>query len=228
MKLLLTVGAHRLPQYLADALCSDHEIVLTDDDFHQTAHAFVPCDLGHDDATRRLTRGVDSIIHFGWVDPEEDASLQLDRQTRRTFNLLSAACEAEVSRLIYLSSLDLMHGYPQEMKVTERWRPVPTTDPETLAPYLGEFVCREFARERKLQVVCLRLDEVMWEQVAGAPPWGLHPQDLEQTVRRALVANLPPYSVFHIQSKVPGQRYDTEEAERVLGLELFQDQGQSG
>ena len=228
MKLLLTVGSQRLPQHLANALRRDHEIVLTDDDFQQTPHAFVPCDLNHGASTVLLTQGVNTIIHFGWVDPEEDASLQLDRLTRRTFNLLSAACEAKVSRLIYLSSLSLMHRYSEDMKVTERWRPVPTTDPPSLGPYLGEIVCREFARERKLQVVCLRLGEVMWEQGAGTSPWGLHPQDLERSVERTLGAELPPYSVYHIQSKVPGQRYDTAEAERVLGLELPQDRGQSG
>ena len=194
----------------------------------QTVHSFVRCDLDHDEATRRLTQGVSAIIHFGWVDPNEDVSLRLDRQTRRTFNLLRAADEASVVRVIYLSSLSLMQGYSEELKVTERWRPLPTTDPQILAPYLGEMVCREFARERRLQVVCLRLGEVMWEQGSRTSGWGLYPTDLVQAVSRALVADLPPFSVFHIQSKVPGQRYETGEAERVLGLEPSHGQEAAG
>ncbi len=219
MKLLLTVGAHRLTQHLADALSPDHTIILADDAHQQTFHSFVRCDLDDEQATARLTRGVGAIIHFGWVNPEEDASQQLDRQTRQTFNLLCAAGEAGVPRVIYLSSLSLMHGFSEKLRVTERWRPAPTTDPLTLAPYLGEIVCREFARERRLQVVCLRLGEVAWEQGFRVPAWGLYPRDLVHAVDRALVADLPYFSVFHIQSKLPDQRYETGEAERVLGLE---------
>ena len=219
LKLLLTVGAHRLTQHLADALSPDHTIVLTADAHQQTVHSFVRCDLDDEQATARLTRGVGAIVHFGWVDPEEDASQQLDRQTRQTFNLLCAASEAGVPRVIYLSSLGLMHRYSEKLRVTERWRPAPTTDLRTLAPYLGEIVCREFARERRLQVVCLRLGEVAWKQGSRASVWGLYPKDLVHAVCRALVADLPHFSVFHIQSTVPDQRYDTGEAERVLGLE---------
>lgn len=218
MKLLLTVGAHRLTQHLADTLSPAHTLVLADDAHQQTGHSFVRCDFDDDRATSWLTRGVDAIVHFGWVDPEEDASQQLDRQTRQTFNLLKSAAEASVPRMIYLSSLGLMQGYSEKLRVTERWRPLPTTNPQILAPYLGEIVCREFARERRLQVVCLRLGEVMWEQGTGTSVWGLYPKDLVQAVSGALVADLPPFSVFHIQSKVPGQRYGTGEAERVLGL----------
>ncbi len=111
LKLLLTVGAHRLTQHLADALSPDHTIILADDAHQQTGHSFVRCDLDDEQATARLTRGVGAIIHFGWVNPEEDASQQLDRQTRQTFNLLCAAGEAGVPRVIYLSSLSLMHGF---------------------------------------------------------------------------------------------------------------------
>lgn len=225
MKLLFTVGAHRLTKHLADAFSSDHDIVLIDDAAMQTVHGFVRCDLDHDEATSRSTQGVSAIIHFGWVDPDEDVSLQLDRQTRRTFNLLRAADEAGVHRVIYLSTLSLMEGYSEELRVTERWRPLPTTNPQILAPYLGEIVCREFARERRLQVVCLRLGEMIWDQASGASGSRLYPEDLVRAVSRSLVADLPPFSVFHIQSKVPGQRYETGEAERVLGLELWQGQG---
>ena len=225
MKLLLTTGAHRLTQHLADAFSSDHTIVLTDDAPQQTVHSFIRCDLDHDQTTTRLTQGVSAIVHFGWVDPDEDVSLQLDRQTRRTFNLLSAADEAGIPRVIYLSSLSLMQGYSEKLRVNERWRPLPTTNPQILAPYLGEIVCREFARERRLQVVCLRLGEMMWEQGSRNSGCGLYPKDLVRAVSRALVADLPPFSVFHIQSKMPGQRYETGEAERVLGLELSQEPG---
>lgn len=219
MKLLFTVGSHRLTQHLAEGLSSEHEIVLTDDQRHGPPANYVACDLNHDQSTSKLMRGVDAIIHFGWVDPRENVSLQLDRQTRRTFNLLEAASEAGASRVVYLSTLNLMRGYPGDMKVTERWQPLPTSDPVLLAPYLGEIVCREFARERRLQVVCLRLGEILWSQDSGVSPMGLFPGDLDRAVSRAVLAELPAYSVFHIQSKVLGQLYDTAEAEKVLGVE---------
>ena len=218
MKLLLTTARNRLVQHLAQALAARHRVVLTDTLPVGSRHAFIPCKLNHDTETRRLVEGMDAIVWTGWTDPAEDASVRLDRQTRCLYNLLRAAWEAGVPRVIQLSSLGVMDRYPAGLRVTERWLPRPAAEPPTLAYRLGEIVCREFAREGKLQVVCLRLGSILWSTEHSRAD-GVTVQDVVEAVGRSLTAGLPGYSVFHIQSGLPGQRYATERAQRILGFE---------
>lgn len=217
MKLLLTTARNRLVQHLAQDLAVRHRVVLTDTLPVRSRHPFVPCNLNHDAGTRRLVEGMEAIIWTGWTDPAENVSLRLDRQTRCLYNLLRAASEAGVPRVVQLSSLGVMDRYPAGLRVTERWFPWPAGEPPTLTYRLGEIVCREFAREGKLQAVCLRLGSILWSTEHSCAA-GVTVQDAVEAVRRSLTAELPGYSVFHIQSGLPGQRYGTERAQRILGF----------
>ena len=160
MKVLITSAAAGLSRQLASSLGDDHEILLTDRDEVSTPFRFVRSDLNHTPPTNDLVRGVDVIVHSGAVDPSASVSDQLDHQMRCTYNLLKAAWEERVPRVVYLSSLRLMEGYDPSFAVTERWKPTPTLEPPVLCYHLGEIVCREFARERKIEVTILRLGEI--------------------------------------------------------------------
>ena len=140
----------------------------------------------------------------------------IDRRAACT-TCFRAASEAGVPRVVQLSSLEIMDRYPADLRVTERWLPWPAQEPPALAYRLGEIVCREFAREGKLQAVCLRLGSILWDKEHSCPD-GVTVQDTVEAVRRSLTAELPGYSVFHIQSGLPGQRYGTERAQRILGF----------
>ncbi len=218
MTLLLTTARNRLARHLAHALATRHRVVLTDTLPVRSRHRFVSCDLNHDAETRLLVEGMDAIIWSGWTDPSEDASSRLDRQTRCLYNLLWAAWEAGVARVVQLSSLAVMDQYPADVRITERWLPWPAAEPPTLTYRLGEILCREFAREGKLQVVCLRLGAILWSPEHSCAD-GVTVQDAVEAVERSLTADLPAYSVLHIQSNLPGQRYGTERAQRILGFE---------
>jgi len=134
-----------------------------------------------------------------------------------------------VPRFVYLSSLSIMEGYEPNLVVTERWRPVPSTDTPVLCYHLGEYVCREFTREGDITVVCLRLGKLE-AQGDVSDPTALHIDDAVHAVERALITELRSsqtararpgpstrWSVFHIQSPVPNARFMTATAERVLG-----------
>lgn len=218
MKLLLTTARNRLTQHLAQVLSARHRVVLTDSLPVRSRHAFIRCDLNHDAETRRLVEGMDAIIWSGWTDPSEEVSLQLDRQTRCLYNLLWAAWEAGVPRVVQLSSLCVMDQYARDLRITERWLPWPATEPPAVTYRLGEILCREFARESRHQVVCLRLGSILWSP-GHCSSDGVTCRDVAEAVSRSLTAELPGYSLFHIQSKVSGQRYGTERAQRLLGFE---------
>jgi uronate dehydrogenase len=210
LRVLITSAASQLPQVLARSLSSIHEVRLTDTQQASSDLELVRSDLGHTAPTNELVRDVDAIIHSGGMDPAASASDQLDFQMRCTYNLLRAAVEEGVPRFIYLSSLRLMDGYDQDLAVTERWKPLPTTDLPVLCYHLGEFVCREFAREGKISVVLLRLGDITAETSPDPTPAALYLDDAVDAVEKALTAALSGWlDIFHIQSAVPGARYLT-------------------
>ena len=228
MRVLITSAGRELPMAIAAALAQRYDVRLTDRTDISTDGEFVQSDLGHDESTNDLVRGMDAIVHSGEVDLSASASEQLDYQTRCTYNLLRATVEEGVSRFIYLSSLSIIERYEPDLVVTERWRPVPSTDSPVLCYHLGEYVCREFAREGSITVVCLRLGKL----VTGgniSEPTALHIDDAAHAVERALITELrssqtararpgPPvrWGAFHIQSPVPNARFMTTTAERAL------------
>ena len=176
-----------------------------------------------------LVKGADAIVHSGDTDPKASVSDRLNVAMRCTYNLLWAAVEERVPRIIFLSSLGLLDGYDEDLAVTERWRPIPTTDPALLSFHLGEYVCREFARERRISVTCLRLGTLIWDSDSGGAicSQALYPDDATQAVDRAISAETPSstwtttsrtWIVFHIQSSVPDARYLTSAAQDGLGF----------
>ena len=230
MRILVTSASRPFPQRLAASLDRDHDILLTDRVAVSANGTFVRSDLSHDRTTHDLVSGLDAIVHWGQVDPEADDSDALDFQTRSTYNLLRAAAEEGVSRCIYLSSLRILESCGEDLDVNENWKPRPTTDLPQLGTHLGECVCREFARERKIDIICLRLGDLAWNE--GRPPESpsaLFPEDAVQAVQNALTLNLwhsrPSWRIFHIQSAVPNARFPTAAAQQILGFTPSQRSG---
>ena len=72
-----------------------------------------------------------------------------------------------------------------------------------MAKYLGELVCREFARESNISVICLRLGKLVLEEEArGKPfdPMWLDIRDAAQAFSLALKTGdgRGGYNIFHI------------------------------
>ncbi|MEZ4679710.1 MAG: NAD-dependent epimerase/dehydratase family protein [Caldilineaceae bacterium] len=222
MNLLITSAAATLAQTLAEALRTNHTVRLTERVPVTGVTDLAISPLGPDFSTNLLVRGVEAIIHV--AEPlATDSDLQrIDYLTRCTYNLCVAAAAEGVKRLIYLNTLQVMAAYDPTYLVGESWRPRPTTAAPLLAKHLGESTCREFARECKLEVVSLRLGNIIsdtdgatGEQAAMA----LDSRDAVQAVELALAKELPRrWSVFHIQHKSAQARFPIFYAEQELGF----------
>ena len=227
MNVLITSAASPLAHHLARGLYAAHDVRLTDIRDARGPWPFVRCDLGHDEATDRLVAGVDVLIHLalpppGFADESETAANELiDYRTRRTYNLLLAASEAGVSRCIYASSLSIFANCEEDWAVNERWRPRPSTEPTVLAHDLGEFTCREFAREGRIAITCLRLGKLghPGEQAAQPPdPTWLALADAVHAFECALAAPAEPWAIYHIQSAFPEARFGAAKARDGMGF----------
>jgi nucleoside-diphosphate-sugar epimerase len=227
MNVLITSAASPLAHQLAREFYAPHNVTLTDIRDVRGPWPFVHCDLGHDETTDRLVENIDVLIHLAMPPPEciddteASANWQIDYHTRRTYNLLLAASNAGVPRCIYASSLSLFAGCDDDWAVNEQWRPRPSTAPEVVAQHLGEFTCREFAREGRLAITCLRLGNICQESSDDTPtpaPTALSYADAVQAFRCALNAPAEPWGIYHIQSALPEARFSTQKAQATLGF----------
>lgn len=226
MNILITSAASDLAQKLAATLSEAHQIRLTElVELDQTDAEFVRSDLGHDEATNQLVKGMDAVIHVAQLPPavleasDQPENTEIDFQTRCTYNLLMAASEEKVPHALYASTLHLFDQHDENWTVTEGWRPRPTTDAHILSKHLGEFTCREFAREGRINITCLRLGtlttvaETEGEQLDST--W-LEMDDAVHAFECALQNPEGRWAIFHIQSEFPNSRFSIDRAKSSL------------
>ena len=226
MNILITSAASDLAQGLANALSGEHQIRLTDLIDVETDFEFVRSDLGHDEETNKLVQGMEAIVHLAQVPPtvlsesNQPENQEIDFQTRCTYNLLMAASEEKVPRAIYASTLHLFDPHDEDWTVTEVWRPRPTTDAPILSRYLGEFTCREFAREGRMNIACLRLGTLVTAAEAANQPFDstwLEMNDAIHAFECALNASAERrWELYHIQSEFPNSRFFIRKAKESL------------
>ena len=214
MRVLITSGATSLAQALARDLSPQHDLTLTDLVDVKTEFDFVRCELGHDGETESLVDGMDAIVHVAELtDDRRSDEREIDFQTRCTYNLMVAAREKNVRHVVYLSSLSLFETCDPNWNVTEQWAPRPATDAAPLGKYLGEFTCREFAREHSVRVTCLRLGEV-----GGDGDAALSVKDAVRAIASALTKEGPLWRVLHVQTEVENARFPIDQAKEALGI----------
>ena len=175
--------------------------------------------------SKHLTE-IDVLVHSGLLSESVHVSDRLNYNMHNTYQLLNLAVKNGVKRVIYLSTLHVMDQYSESFAVTENWRPTPSTDPHILSPYLGEVVCKEFAREGSIEVILLRLGDLIdsVDSAGSIPNSGLYVDDAFQAIEKAFsvsmvheYADAPlTWMPFHIQSNVPNKRFLTDRAELLL------------
>ena len=180
-------------------------------------------DLTDPTAVAALVGGTDAIVHLAptalvAAHPEAAPGDLLDLAARGTHVLYKAALVAGVTRAVQISTLAVMDAYPEELEVTEQWRPRPRPGPAHLAPYLAELVAREFTRDPQLDaplsVACLRLAEGdalslpdAADAIVRAVAW----------LRGGARNRGHRFQLYHVADPSPAARYSSALAQRILG-----------
>lgn len=166
-----------------------------------------------------LVDAIDVVIHVLAPATGDDAAAAIDRAARGTYQLGLAAAAAGARRMLLLSTLALVAAHDPSWLVDEDFRPRPADEPAALACHLAELVARELARARRLEVVVVRLGEL----VDALPPDGapgsaaLAVDDLVAAVEGALTLPPgPPYRLYHVTSPVPTPRFSIARARADL------------
>jgi len=225
LKILVTGAASRLAKAVAVELGKDHELRLMDTvlvDVGAQAQFMQGSILNPDDAWRAV-RGVDAVIHTCEPPPDlpmdtlKREQMMIDYATRGTHNLFKASVEAGVKKLLYAGTLTIFNAYPDDVYITELWKPFPSPEIGEIAKYLGELTCREFARDYMVTVTCLRLGRlVLEEEVKGQKPdlmW-LDLRDAAQAFRCALSRDSSNnvwwtnrWRLYHICADIPNPKF---------------------
>lgn len=230
MNVLVTGAASPLGRAAAEALRKKrHTLRLTDRRRVRTDHEFTQSQLGHGPSTNKLVAGIETIVHLpAPIDPGADPAAWIDACTRCTYNLLVAAAQAGVRHVVYVGSLASFTEYDPDFLVSESWRPQPTTDAPVMAPNLGEFVAKEFAQTKQLQITILRLGHLVIDELDSdtrLDPTSIDVRDAATGIAAAVKGDGSDYRLLHLQGQFEGARFSADRAVQQLGIKLRHDFG---
>ncbi|MCS6861662.1 MAG: NAD(P)-dependent oxidoreductase [Abditibacteriales bacterium] len=223
MHILITGAATPLGQAVAELLKDEHAL------------KFIEGAVVEEDEATQAVKGVEAIVHLAVVCPdhitrqgEEREQQLLDHAARGTYNLVKAAVAADVERIVYGSSLCVVENYPPDYVVTENWKPRPNPEAASLAPFMGELICREFTNVENIAVICLRFGVIVREEdVQGQPfnPLWVDVRDAARAVQLALTVDVGKstqhhrWRLWHISAAHPNSRYLVNNAKQGLKWE---------
>ena len=165
MKIVITGGAGFIGSNLAEELSKKHEVVIIDDLSTGSAENVEDLDLElvrgsitDPDLLEEYFRGVDYVFHQAAL-PSVQRSIEDPVRANEvnicgTLNVLVAARDADVKKVIYASSSSV-YGDTPELPKREDMKPDPKS-PYAVAKLAGEYYCRVFNEIYGLKTVALR------------------------------------------------------------------------
>ena len=174
-KCLVTGGAGFIGSNLVDELINQgDEVIVIDNlatgkkEYVNPKANFYELDLRNLKDIKPYFIGIDYVFHeaaLARVQPSiEDPIKYHDSNVNATLNVLVAARDAKVKKVIYASSSSI-YGNQEKMPLTEDMAATPIS-PYGLQKYIGEEYCRMFSYVYKLPTVCLRYFNVYGPRMA--------------------------------------------------------------
>ena len=165
MKIVITGGAGFIGSNLAEELAKKHEVVIIDDlstgrveNVEALDLELVRGSITDPDLLRENFRGVDYVFHQAALPSVqrsiEDPVLANEVNICGTLNVLVAARDADVKKVIYASSSSV-YGDTPELPKREDMKPDPKS-PYAVAKLAGEYYCKVFNEIYGLKTVALR------------------------------------------------------------------------
>ena len=230
---LLTGAEGRVGQAILSDLSGEYDWRLLDRDppTRDTDHEFVVADITDEEAVREAVEGVGVIIHLaGDPRPEAPWNSVLNNNIDGTRNVLEAAVEEGVEKVVFASSNHAVGAYETNERTPEMYR---TSDeyrldgeelprPSNLygvSKATGEILGRHYHDEHGLSVVCVRIgnlteDHPPKDYERGQAMWLSH-RDCAHLFDRCIRANYD-YEIVYGISDNDRKYYSIERAREVL------------
>jgi nucleoside-diphosphate-sugar epimerase len=219
MKIAITGAAGFLGRVLTPKLAALHEVFPSD--LEEAEAGMERVDVLEREDVQRLCAGMEVVIHLAcaaWQDGLSEAENEtriLDTRLKGTWNVMQAAVDAGVQRVIQVSDLCVFSGYDNDVMVSEDFIPLPDTTAHQQSVYLSELIGREFARQEPGLVLTLRLGKLV--DAGGLPadavfdPAWLDTTDAVNAIVRALDLNgydgLSNWGLYDLAADVSNARF---------------------
>lgn len=164
-RVMITGGAGFIGSHLCEGVMACGKQVTAIDDLSTGKEANVPpgvglvrVDISQRNSLRDVMRGIDVVFHLAAQPSVGNSIEEPDRDFRSntlgTYNVLMAAREAGVKKLVYTSS-SAVYGEPKRLPLHESDLPCPG-NPYGASKLCGEHYCQAFAAVYGLAYTCLR------------------------------------------------------------------------
>jgi NAD+ dependent glucose-6-phosphate dehydrogenase len=223
-RVLITGATGNIGLLLASRLADDYAVVQQGrtPKNEEQEQVLRRADLTDYDACLDLMDGIDTVLHLaGQASPDADWESVLSANIVGYRNVLEAAREAGVRRVVFASSNHAMGMYDRD----EEWPVYPHHLPRADSIYgvskvFGETLGRFYHDEHGLEVISLRIgwyseDPTGIEEDVLRAMW-LSGDDTAQVFRRAIEAEVG-YGVYYAVSDNPNRRWDITNTMLELG-----------
>ena len=229
MKVLILGANGYLGPHVVKALESHHELRVTDirPPAEKTRHEFMHVDVSSIDQVRKAAQGMDAILNLSVLRP--DRKLAFDVNTRGCYNMMLAAVEHKIRRVINTGPHLVVSGPPSDrfdFGITPDEPPQPGTHLYGLSKSLGQEICRVFAQHHDVYVQeYLFFSFSIWPNSRRARM--RHRSRSRGATRASLPAGawtsiwrscLRDARFFSSSADMPHGKYSNEKAKRILGF----------
>jgi uronate dehydrogenase len=227
MQVLITGAGGTVGRRLVKALEAEHELRLGD--VHRIDDPrFVPLDVTKPRDVHAAMAGMEAVVHLaiasgfeGDYEDEEFNQRRFDVNVKGTWNVLHAAAQAGVKRVVHTSSIMVVWGYPPGEWIESDAPPRPEGTYAT-TKLLAEVLCEQAARQLGLSIVCLRIPKPVDPEDPELKTRRLRPQwiafsELVRAYALALTAPDIQFEIITIVGDSSRRRFDLSKADRVLG-----------
>jgi hypothetical protein len=234
MKVLILGGTGYLGPHVVKALEGRHELLVTDikPPAEKIRHEFRRVDVSDLDQVRKAAEGKDAILNLSVL--RNDRKLAFDVNTRGCYNMMLAAVEHRIRRVINTGPHLVVSGQPYDrfdFGITPDSPPQPGTQLYALTKSLGQEVCRVFTQHHDIYVqeylfFSLR-DMATLKPGTDATPFSISWGDAGEVFRLGLdidLAKLPSRcEIFFVFADMPHGKYANDKAKQILGFRAKDD-----
>lgn len=237
MKVLILGGNGMLGPWVIKALAGRHELLVTDinDAPENSGHEYRKVDASDLRQVVRAAEGVECIVNLSVL--RHDRKLAWDVSTRGNYNMMAAAVEHGVRRVINTGPHFQLAG-PQyeawDFGLNPDMPPQPGTRLYAISKAMGQEICRVFADRHDLYVMTLLYYNMKLPGSLAAPletqvtyhndmtPYSLAWTDCGEAVRCAVeveLSRLPSRcETFFTFSDIPHDKFRNDKLQRLLGF----------
>lgn len=145
VNVLITGAGGSLAEALAPDLADEHDLRLSDVEELETDHEFAKVDVRDPEQIREAARGIDAIVHTpAWHGVHTNSRTEREYwelNVNGTYNVLEAAAERDVSKVVFLSSQARLAGVGGKYAFSK---------------VVGETTCEYFAINHDTSVIAVR------------------------------------------------------------------------